>query len=81
MNGKTLDISALLKSFQDYWRENSGMLPAPYGYTVSMAHLIFFAFSRRVLNRGAELVKSSPGNRSQLGGLGFGLGRPDTCLA
>jgi hypothetical protein len=57
MDGKTLDMTSLLKAFQEYWRENSGILPDPYGYTESMAHLVFFAFSQRVLNGGAEFIK------------------------
>jgi hypothetical protein len=71
MDGKTLDITSLLKAFQEYWRENSGILPDPYGYTEAMAHLVFFAFSQRVLNGGAEFVKRE---------YALGLNKVDVCI-
>jgi hypothetical protein len=46
-------------------------LPDPYGYTESIAHLVFFAFSQRVLNGGAEFVKRE---------YALGLNRVDVCI-
>jgi hypothetical protein len=71
MDGKTIDMTSLLKSFQGFWRENSGILPDPNGYVESTAHLIFFAYLQRVLNGGAEFIKRE---------YALGMNRVDVCV-
>jgi hypothetical protein len=56
MDGGKLDMSLLLKSFQGFWRENSGMTD-PNGYNESVFHLALFAFLQRVLDGGADSIQ------------------------
>ena len=57
MDGRKLDMTGLLKSFQQFWRENSEMLEPPYDYKESTPHLVCFAYLRRVLNGGVEALR------------------------
>jgi hypothetical protein len=50
-------MEALLKEFQSYWQENSGVLDAIHGYSEAMAHLVLMAFLQRILNGGVESLK------------------------
>jgi hypothetical protein len=56
MDGSKLDMTALLKHFQQFWRENSEMLGVPYSYKESTPHLVCFAFLQRILNGAAEAL-------------------------
>ncbi|MDR0548043.1 MAG: AAA-like domain-containing protein [Deltaproteobacteria bacterium] len=55
MDGKTLNMTGLLKGFQEYWRENSEFLESPIDYNESIALMTLYAYLQRVLNGGAEL--------------------------
>ncbi|MDR1051881.1 MAG: ATP-binding protein [Deltaproteobacteria bacterium] len=57
-DGIKLDMTALLKGFQQFWRENSEILEAPHNYKESTPHLVCFAFLQRVLNGEAESLTS-----------------------
>ncbi|MDR1608934.1 MAG: hypothetical protein LBT38_11090 [Deltaproteobacteria bacterium] len=54
VKGDRLDMEALLKEFQLYWRDNSGLLDSIDGYPEALAHLVLGAFLQRVLNGGVE---------------------------
>jgi hypothetical protein len=54
MDGLTLNMTALLKNFQEFWRENADMIDNPYDYNESVPHFVLFGFLQRVLNGGAE---------------------------
>jgi hypothetical protein len=52
-----LDMTSLLKAFQMYWRENSGALENPYGYTEAVPHLVLNAFLQGFLDGRVELLQ------------------------
>jgi hypothetical protein len=70
MDGKNLDMSALLKEFQQFWRENAEMWTDRYEYKEAAPHLILQAFLQRVLNGGAEIIRE----------FALGRGRVDICV-
>jgi hypothetical protein len=41
MCGKTLDMTALLKTFQQFWRENADMYLKDGEYFEAVPHLVF----------------------------------------
>jgi hypothetical protein len=51
-----VDITTLLKSFQQFWRENSEFLAHPFGYNEATPHLVCFAYLQRALNGGVETI-------------------------
>jgi hypothetical protein len=57
IDGDRLDMTSLLKAFQRYWRENSGSLADPNGYSEALAHLVLNAYLRRILNGGVESLR------------------------
>jgi hypothetical protein len=70
MDGQNLDMSALLKEFQQFWCENSGMWIERYEYKEAAPHLILQAFLQRVTNGGAQIVRE----------FALGTGRVDICV-
>jgi type II secretory pathway predicted ATPase ExeA len=70
MDGRNLDMSALLKEFQQFWRENSAMWIERYDYKEAAPHLILQAFLQRVTNGGAQIVRE----------FALGTGRVDVCV-
>lgn len=66
-----LDMSALLRAFQAFWRENSDIWIEKYDYREAAPHLILQAFLQRVVNGGARIDRE------------FALGRQrlDLCVA
>jgi hypothetical protein len=70
MDGKNLDMSALLKEFQQFWRENAAMWTERYEYKEAAPHLILQAFLQRVTNGGAQIVRE----------FALGTGRVDVCV-
>jgi hypothetical protein len=52
-DGKSLDMNSLLKAFQRFWRENSGILGYPCGYREAYPQLVCYGYLQRVLNSGA----------------------------
>ena len=55
MDGRTLDMSGLLREFQAFWRENSEAWVERFDYREAAPHLILMAYLQRVLNGGARL--------------------------
>jgi hypothetical protein len=70
MDGQNLDMSALLKEFQQFWRENAGMWIERYEYKEAAPQLILQAFLQRVTNGGAQIVRE----------FALGTGRVDVCV-
>jgi hypothetical protein len=56
VDGQKLHMTSLLKAFQQYWRDNSGVLEDPNGYSEAMALLVLNAFLQRVLNSDVNFV-------------------------
>ena len=50
-----LKLNALLKSFQQFWRENSDIWVEKYQYKEAAPHLILQAFLQRVINGGGHI--------------------------
>jgi hypothetical protein len=69
MDGKTLDMTALLKEFQRFWQKNSEIWTNLYEYKEAAPHLILQAFLQRVLNGGGHLDRE----------YALGMGRVDIC--
>jgi hypothetical protein len=70
MDGQTLDMSALLKEFQQFWRENAEMWTERYDYKEAAPHLTLQAFLQQVTNGGAQIVRE----------FALGTGRVDVCV-
>jgi hypothetical protein len=70
MDGKRLDMMALLKAFQQFWRENADICLKKGEYLEAVPHLVLQAFLQRVTNGGAELVRE----------FALGRGAVDTCV-
>ncbi|MDR0496434.1 MAG: PD-(D/E)XK nuclease domain-containing protein [Treponema sp.] len=51
----TLDMDALLREFQSFWRENSEIWEQKADYTEAFPHLLLMAFLQRVLNSGRRI--------------------------
>jgi hypothetical protein len=54
VSGDKLDMTSLLKVFQEFWRKNSGALQDPNGYDEAVALLALNAFLQRLLDGGVE---------------------------
>jgi hypothetical protein len=57
-----IDINFLIKDFQQYWRENSGIWEECYAnesykYPEAAPHLVMHAFLRRVVNGGGDVLR------------------------
>jgi hypothetical protein len=66
MDGKTLDLTALLREFQQFWRENSEIWKERYEYKEAAPHLIFQAFLQRVVNGGAIILREMATGRGRI---------------
>jgi len=55
----TLDMDALLKEFQSFWRENSEVWEQKSSYTEAFPHLLLMAFLQRVLNGGGRIDRKA----------------------
>jgi hypothetical protein len=71
MDGKRLDLSGLLKSFQKFWAKHSEMLEKDLKYKHSLPHLTVAAFMQRALNGGGTITPE----------YSIGRGRVDICAA
>jgi hypothetical protein len=70
MDGGRLDMTGLLKAFQQFWRENAEAWVERYTYKESAPHLILQAFLQRVVNGGAHIDREAA----------LGRGRVDLCV-
>ena len=70
-----IDMSFLIKDFQQYWRENSEMWKARYKkdyyeYDEAATHLVLQAFLQRVINGGGQIIRE----------MALGTKRADLCV-
>ena len=61
-----MDMDALLREFQQFWRENSDIWIGRYEYREAAPHLILMAFLQRVLNGGALIEREMGSGRKRL---------------
>ncbi|MCB0546119.1 MAG: ATP-binding protein [Phaeodactylibacter sp.] len=64
--GGSLDMNGLLKAFQQFWRENSGIWAEKYQYKEAAPHLILQAFLQRVVNSGGEVSREYASNKGRM---------------
>jgi hypothetical protein len=66
----SLDMDALLKEFQQFWRENSEIWEAQrkerFTYTEAFPHLLLQAFLQRVLNGGGHIAREYAAGRGRM---------------
>ncbi len=61
-----LDMSRLLRDFQQFWRDNSDIWQEKFDYKEAAPHLILQAFLQRVLNSGGRIIREMAGGRKRL---------------
>jgi hypothetical protein len=61
-----LDMDALLKAFQRFWRENSAAWEEHSNYTEAFPHLLLMAFLQRVLNGGGRIDREYAAGRGRM---------------
>ena len=71
MDGQRIDMSGLLKGFQQFWREHSEAWRERFDYQEAAPHLILLAFLQRVANGGAQITRE----------FATGSRRVDLCVA
>jgi type II secretory pathway predicted ATPase ExeA len=64
--GDCLDMTGMLRAFQQFWRENSEMWQARYEYREAAPHIILQAFLQRVINGGGQIVREYSLGRQRL---------------
>ena len=64
--GDCLDMTGMLRAFQQFWRENSEVWQARYDYREAAPHLILQAFLQRVINGGGQIVREYALGRQRL---------------
>ena len=62
----SLDMDALLKAFQIFWRENSESWEEKMNYTEAFPHLLLMAFLQRVLNGGGRIEREYAAGRGRM---------------
>jgi hypothetical protein len=62
----SLDMDALLKEFQVFWRENSEIWEEKMHYTEAFPHLLLMAFLQRVLNGGGHINREYAAGRGRM---------------
>jgi hypothetical protein len=62
----SLDMEALLKEFQKFWRKNSDVWEQKSDYTEAFPHLLLMAFLQRVLNGGGHIDREYAAGRGRL---------------
>jgi len=62
----SLDMDALLREFQIFWRENSEMWEEKMRYTEAFPHLLLMAFLQRVLNGGGRIEREYAAGRGRM---------------
>jgi hypothetical protein len=61
-----LDMDALLREFQIFWRENSEIWEEKSNYTEAFPHLLLMAFLQRVLNGGGHIEREYAAGRGRM---------------
>jgi len=62
----SLDMDALLKEFQKFWRRNSELWEQRMNYTEAFPHLLLMAFLQRVLNGGGRIDREYAAGRGRM---------------
>jgi hypothetical protein len=62
----TLDMDALLREFQDFWREHSDIWELKADYTEAFPHLLVMAFLQRVVNGGGRIEREYAAGRGRV---------------
>ncbi|MFZ2958619.1 MAG: hypothetical protein WA705_17155 [Candidatus Ozemobacteraceae bacterium] len=62
----TLDMPALLKNFQAFWRRNSDTWELKADYTEAFPHLLLMAFLQRVINGGGRIDREYAAGRGRV---------------
>ncbi|MDR1947832.1 MAG: PD-(D/E)XK nuclease domain-containing protein [Spirochaetaceae bacterium] len=62
----SLDMDALLREFQEFWRENSEIWEEKSNYTEAFPHLLLMAFLQRVLNGGGRIEREYAAGRGRM---------------
>jgi hypothetical protein len=62
----SLDMEALLKEFQRFWRRNSDLWEAKADYTEAFPHLLLMAFLQRVANGGGRIEREYAAGRGRM---------------
>ena len=62
----SLDMDALLREFQIFWRENSEAWEEKMNYTEAFPHLLLMAFLQRVLNGGGRIDREYAAGRGRM---------------
>jgi len=62
----SLDMDALLREFQIFWRENSEIWEEKMHYTEAFPHLLLMAFLQRVLNGGGHIEREYAAGRGRM---------------
>ena len=62
----SLDMDALLKEFQIFWRENSEAWEEKMNYTEAFPHLLLMAFLQRVTNGGGRIDREYAAGRGRM---------------
>ncbi|MDR2578317.1 MAG: PD-(D/E)XK nuclease domain-containing protein [Chitinispirillales bacterium] len=62
----TIDMDALLKEFQKFWRRHSEIWEEKMNYTEAFPHLLLMAFLQRVLNGGGHIDREYAAGRGRM---------------
>jgi hypothetical protein len=62
----SLDMDALMREFQAFWRENSEIWEDKMQYTEAFPHLLLMAFLQRVLNGGGRIEREYAAGRGRM---------------
>lgn len=66
MSADSIDLDGLLRSFQQFWRENGDIWTTKYDYREAAPHLILMAYLQRVINGGAYIAREFATGRRRL---------------
>jgi len=61
-----VNMSGLLKGFQQFWRENSDIWIEKYDYKEAAPHLILQAFLQRIINGGGIILREYAAGRERM---------------
>lgn len=62
----TLDMNALLKEFQKFWKRHSDTWESKADYTEAFPHLLLMAFLQRILNGGGRITREYAAGRGRM---------------
>jgi len=62
----SLDMDALLREFQKFWRRNSEIWEEKMNYTEAFPHLLLMAFLQRVINGGGRIDREYAAGRGRM---------------